>query len=362
MVLGLTKKMAFADQFAKVANGYFANVAAHPGALAGVERRVRLRHCRSISISPAIPTWRSAWRSCSAFISRSISGALTWLAASRISGGAGTSRSPAGCATICTFRSAAAAAAAWLTYRNLMLTMLLGGLWHGASWNFVIWGGYHGALLAIERALSGERPPADEWNWTYPIRASLTFVLALIGWVFFRAADLPQSVQVLRQMIGGGRAGAAGALAFRPGGPGLDSRGRGGKIGVVRAGGPCAYAGLRVRAGRGVVLPGNLRRAGCSHSLCLLPVLAPDGRRGMHHRKQQTNHHENCETRCDDHKRYPTPTHPIAIEGPFCYHRFSSEIPAAEHVTPRQNCPTAVSDVSELRAASIISDTCFPER
>src|SRR5205085_3050334 len=40
------------------------------------------------------------------------------------------------------------------TYRNLMVTMLLGGLWHGASWNFVIWGGFHGALLSIERALS----------------------------------------------------------------------------------------------------------------------------------------------------------------------------------------------------------------
>ena len=39
----------------------------------------------------------------------------------------------------------------WKTYRNLMVTMLLGGLWHGASWNFVIWGGYHGLLLSLER-------------------------------------------------------------------------------------------------------------------------------------------------------------------------------------------------------------------
>ena len=43
------------------------------------------------------------------------------------------------------------------TYRNLMLTMLLGGLWHGASWNFVVWGGYHGALLSFERMFRGER-------------------------------------------------------------------------------------------------------------------------------------------------------------------------------------------------------------
>src|SRR5262249_24437449 len=40
-----------------------------------------------------------------------------------------------------------------MTYRNLMLTMLLGGLWHGANWNFLIWGGYHGSLLSLERAL-----------------------------------------------------------------------------------------------------------------------------------------------------------------------------------------------------------------
>ena len=51
-----------------------------------------------------------------------------------------------------------------MTYRNLMLTMLLGGLWHGASWNFVIWGGYHGALLAVERALRGDRPIDEEWD------------------------------------------------------------------------------------------------------------------------------------------------------------------------------------------------------
>ena len=45
------------------------------------------------------------------------------------------------------------------TYRNLMLTMLLGGLWHGASWNFVVWGGYHGALLSIERMFRRKNAP-----------------------------------------------------------------------------------------------------------------------------------------------------------------------------------------------------------
>src|SRR5260370_41058205 len=84
-----------------------------------------------------------------------------------------------------------------------MITMLLGGLWHGASWNFLIWGGYQGTLLATERALRGGRPPDEEWDWTYPMRAVLTFVLALGGWVFFRASDLHQSIEVLGQMFGG---------------------------------------------------------------------------------------------------------------------------------------------------------------
>src|SRR5437660_1436287 len=74
----------------------------------------------------------------------------------------------------------------WKTYRNLLLTMLLGELWHGASWNFLISGGYHGALLAMERAFRIK-------NLTAPV----TFCQALIGWVFFRAAAMPQSLHVL---------------------------------------------------------------------------------------------------------------------------------------------------------------------
>jgi alginate O-acetyltransferase complex protein AlgI len=74
------------------------------------------------------------------------------------------------------------------TYRNLMLTMLLGGLWHGASWNFVVWGGYHGVLLAVERA-------------TRVRLTVLTFPLVCTGWVLFRAATLGQTVAVWRQMF-----------------------------------------------------------------------------------------------------------------------------------------------------------------
>lgn len=79
------------------------------------------------------------------------------------------------------------------TYRNLMLTMLLGGLWHGASWNFVIWGGYHGAILAVERFLG--------WNRKGPARVLLTFAIVCVSWVFFRAATLDDSLLVLGRMF-----------------------------------------------------------------------------------------------------------------------------------------------------------------
>jgi len=73
------------------------------------------------------------------------------------------------------------------TYFNLWLTMLLGGLWHGASWNFVLWGAWHGALLAFERARGKRslyaRAPRS-------VRMVLTFLLVAVGWVFFRAHTL----------------------------------------------------------------------------------------------------------------------------------------------------------------------------
>ncbi len=85
------------------------------------------------------------------------------------------------------------------TYRNLILTMLVGGLWHGASWNFVIWGGYHGAILAVERALGVKRD--EDAPRLRPLRALLIFVVVCVGWVFFRARTLGDSLLVLRRMF-----------------------------------------------------------------------------------------------------------------------------------------------------------------
>ena len=84
------------------------------------------------------------------------------------------------------------------TYLNLMLTMLLGGLWHGASWNFVIWGGYHGALLAVERMVWGREVRT---GWLRIASSVVTFLLVCVGWVFFRAKTLAASSYVLGQMI-----------------------------------------------------------------------------------------------------------------------------------------------------------------
>lgn len=82
------------------------------------------------------------------------------------------------------------------TYRNLMLTMLFGGLWHGASWVFVVWGGYHGLLLAAHRRWSAQ------WALLPAVaRQLLMFVLVLIGWVFFRSTDFGMAMTLLQAMF-----------------------------------------------------------------------------------------------------------------------------------------------------------------
>ena len=84
------------------------------------------------------------------------------------------------------------------TYVNLALVMLLGGLWHGASWNFVIWGGIHGGMLALER----KRGKASFYgSIPKPLRVIATFLLVLIAWVFFRINELPHAITYLQCMF-----------------------------------------------------------------------------------------------------------------------------------------------------------------
>jgi alginate O-acetyltransferase complex protein AlgI len=103
------------------------------------------------------------------------------------------------------------------TYVNLFIVMLLGGLWHGARWNFVIWGALHGALLAFER-LRGKS--AVYGGFPAPARIGLTFTIVLITWVFFRAPDLPQAVRYLGDMLAFGTpqeaAGLLAGIVYQP--------------------------------------------------------------------------------------------------------------------------------------------------
>jgi alginate O-acetyltransferase complex protein AlgI len=95
----------------------------------------------------------------------------------------------------------------WITNRNLLLTMALGGLWHGASWNFVVWGVYHGLLLVAHREFA-------EWSksvvWLRNAVDSrvgriasilLTFQCVCVGWVFFRVIDLNAAWAAVKKMV-----------------------------------------------------------------------------------------------------------------------------------------------------------------
>jgi alginate O-acetyltransferase complex protein AlgI len=86
--------------------------------------------------------------------------------------------------------------ASWLVYRNLMITMLLGGLWHGANWTFVFWGGYHGVLLCFYKLFGGfwDRLPAV-------VQRTGTFFLVVIGWVFFRSDNFSLAAVMLARMF-----------------------------------------------------------------------------------------------------------------------------------------------------------------
>lgn len=95
----------------------------------------------------------------------------------------------------------------WQTYRNLFVTMVLGGLWHGANWTFAVWGAYHGFLLVLHHALRplSERLPAvgrlAGRRVTQAAGVVATFVAVCIGWVPFRAASLTQAGAMLGKMF-----------------------------------------------------------------------------------------------------------------------------------------------------------------
>ncbi len=94
----------------------------------------------------------------------------------------------------------------WLTYRNLMLTMLLGGLWHGAAWNFILWGAWHGLLLALFRLYQTRRSasrPMQPQNSAIStmLKRLLFFHLVCFGWALFRAESLSDCGVLLSGLI-----------------------------------------------------------------------------------------------------------------------------------------------------------------
>ena len=92
---------------------------------------------------------------------------------------------------------------------NLVTVFFLCGLWHGASWTFVLWGLYHGAFLVLERVSPEVKMP----RVLRPLQHAWTMLVVIGGWVLFRAADLPRALGILRTMAGSG-AGSAGLPGF----------------------------------------------------------------------------------------------------------------------------------------------------
>jgi alginate O-acetyltransferase complex protein AlgI len=97
-------------------------------------------------------------------------------------------------------------------YRNIMITMLIGGLWHGANWTFAVWGGYHGLMLLSLKV-------HKKWwaGLTEGFRRPLTFFLVSLGWVLFRSDSIGMAVQWLRKMFSwnpGLSLSGSGALLF----------------------------------------------------------------------------------------------------------------------------------------------------
>jgi len=202
MVLGLTKKLVVADQFAPISDAYFGAVGSQVGAPAA--------WCAVIAFTVQIYFDFSGYSDIAIGSARLLGFAFP-----------ANFRRPYLAVGIADFwRRWHISLSTWLrdylyiplggsrggtlaTLRNVMITMLLGGLWHGASWTFVAWGGYYGLLLCLER-VSGIPRELSGWGPVRILRMLITLLLVMIGWVFFRAASFPDAFTVLHAMVLGG--------------------------------------------------------------------------------------------------------------------------------------------------------------
>ncbi|MGJ8585346.1 MAG: MBOAT family O-acyltransferase [Marinosulfonomonas sp.] len=85
------------------------------------------------------------------------------------------------------------------TYINIMLTMILGGFWHGANWTFLVWGIWHGGIMAVERWMGAKQTVSV---WPRAISMPLTFAMVMVGWVVFRSPNLGSAFAMYRGMLG----------------------------------------------------------------------------------------------------------------------------------------------------------------
>jgi alginate O-acetyltransferase complex protein AlgI len=96
----------------------------------------------------------------------------------------------------------------WFVYRNLMITMVLGGLWHGAAWTFVVWGAMHGVGLCLEHAFADRWERVPKW-----LRWSVSFNFVVIAWIFFRSQSLADAFTFIGRLF---TPGSPTELAFLP--------------------------------------------------------------------------------------------------------------------------------------------------
>src|SRR3954453_15585097 len=89
----------------------------------------------------------------------------------------------------------------WFVYRNLLITMVLGGLWHGVAWTFVLWGAMHGSALCLEHAFARQWERVPKW-----VRWSITFNFVVVAWVFFRSQSIGDAWDFLGRLFDPGPA------------------------------------------------------------------------------------------------------------------------------------------------------------
>nr|WP_294514690.1 MBOAT family protein [uncultured Rhodopila sp.] len=203
IVKGLIKKTVFADNFAVIANGYFDGSIGHGGAAAAWVGTLAFsmqiyfdfagytdiaRGCARLLGYEFPPNFERPYlaRDIAEFWRRWHISLSTWLRDYLYIPLGGNRRGDV------------------RTYVNLLITMGLGGIWHGASWNFAVWGLYHGVLLALHRLWRRMRGDAASGWAGRAASACLTFILVTLGWVMFRAPDFATTWRVFGDLFGGG--------------------------------------------------------------------------------------------------------------------------------------------------------------